>query len=413
MKLAVRACFSLILAAGLVFGLAGDGSAQKIETVDGVKVVHNPAAGKWGKTPPVSLQPVRVIGDVDTDDENVAFNRPNDLEVDAEGRLYVLDSMNHRIQVFDRDGKFIKSIGRRGQGPGEFNMPSSISLDASGNLYVVEAGPGRVQVFAPDGALVKTLKMPDSGISNAHVLSSGGILSAASMGAVRAMRLRAGDADKIDSLPALVKVFDAEGKSIREFGKGADFGDPMVNDLANNTMSSLGPADSLFLVFPYQNRVEKFSPDGTLLWRSDRELPYSMEIKGKADVDRKSGGRGQTMVSIKMPQLTRCATGAAADAKGRLWVATMGRQLRENERVQTSMTVSNQGGVQTSNSKTTGAVDLRTTDAFKLEVYDADGVLLGSIPVGIFVDGIFIKGDRLFLIDRDRGVQIHEFKIVE
>lgn len=413
MKLAVRSGFYLILAAGLVFGLVGHVSAQKVDTVDGVKVVHNPAAGKWGKTPPITLQPVRVIGDVDTEDENVAFNGPIDLDVDVEGRLYVLDSRNHRIQVFDRDGKYVKTIGRRGQGPGEFNLPSSISFDPAGNLYVVESGPGRVQVIAPDGKILKTLKMEESGISNAHILSSGQILSAGSGGAIRMMRIRTGETGKNDVLPPLVKVFDAEGKPLREFGKATDFGELMVNDRANNTVSSVGAADHVFLVFPYQNRIDKYSPDGKLLWRADRELPYSMEIKGKTDIDRKSGSQGQTMVSIKMPPLMSCATGAAADAKGRLWVVTLARQLRENERVQTSMTVSSQGGVETSSAKTTGAIDLRTTDAFKLEVYDADGVLLGSIPVGIFVDSMFIKGDRLFLIDRDRGVQIHEFKIKE
>jgi sugar lactone lactonase YvrE len=114
-----------------------------------------------------------------------------------------------------------------------------------------------------------------------------------------------------------------------------------------------------------------------------------------------------------MPEIARCATGAVADAKGRLWVVTMARQLRENEQVQTSISMMYQNGKETSSTKTTGAVDLRTTDAYKLEVFDADGVLLGSIPVGIFVDGIFIKGDRLFLVDRQRGVQIHEFKIKE
>ena len=55
--------------------------------------------------------------------------------------------------------------------------------------------------------------------------------------------------------------------------------------------------------------------------------------------------------------------------------------------------------------------ELRTTDAYKLEVYDADGVLLGSLPLDFFVDGIFIYGDRLFLMDRYRGTQFKEYRI--
>jgi hypothetical protein len=110
--------------------------------------------------------------------------------------------------------------------------------------------------------------------------------------------------------------------------------------------------------------------------------------------------------------MNRCASGAALDGQGRLWVVTMSRQLRDNEKVQTSMQMTMGSGGQSASQKNTGAVDLRNTDAYKLEVFDAEGVLLGSIPVSIFVDGIYIKGDRLFLLDKVRGVQFHEFKIV-
>jgi hypothetical protein len=58
-----------------------------------------------------------------------------------------------------------------------------------------------------------------------------------------------------------------------------------------------------------------------------------------------------------------------------------------------------------------GDTELRTTDAYKLEVFDADGTLLGSIPLDFFVDGVFIFGDRLFLMDKYRGTQFREFRI--
>ncbi len=74
--------------------------------------------------------------------------------------------------------------------------------------------------------------------------------------------------------------------------------------------------------------------------------------------------------------------------------------------------MSNDNGIVSGSQKATGAVDLRTTDAYKLEVYGPDGALLGSIPVKTFVDAVFIRGDRLFLLDKVRGVQFHEFKII-
>src|SRR5512137_2531190 len=99
----------LVLAAAL--------AAQKVETVDGVRVVHNAKGGLWGPAPKLALELVRKIGDVDTEDEHVAFNYPNDVAVDKDGAIYVLDAGNTRIQKFGRDGKYLATIGRNGQGP--------------------------------------------------------------------------------------------------------------------------------------------------------------------------------------------------------------------------------------------------------------------------------------------------------
>jgi sugar lactone lactonase YvrE len=50
---------------------------------------------------------------------------------------------------------------------------------------------------------------------------------------------------------------------------------------------------------------------------------------------------------------------------------------------------------------------------FRLDVFDPEGRLLGSLPVNQFVDGIWIYGDRLYLLDRDRGIAYHQYRIVE
>ena len=99
--------------------------AQKIETVDGVRVVHNEKDGKWGKKPPISLEFIRNIGELETEDENLAFHIPSDIAIDDQGNIYILDAGNHRIQKFGADGKYITTIGNRGQGPGEFYFPLS------------------------------------------------------------------------------------------------------------------------------------------------------------------------------------------------------------------------------------------------------------------------------------------------
>jgi hypothetical protein len=75
------------------------------------------------------------------------FNRPEGLCVDAQDRLYVADSCNHRIEIFSSDGKFLRAYGRPGTGLGELSYPYDICVDADGRQYVCEFGNSRIQVF--------------------------------------------------------------------------------------------------------------------------------------------------------------------------------------------------------------------------------------------------------------------------
>lgn len=75
------------------------------------------------------------------------FNRPEGLCVDAQDRIYVADSCNHRIQVFAGDGQFLRAYGKAGQGQGQLSYPYDICVDAAGRQYVCEFGNSRIQVF--------------------------------------------------------------------------------------------------------------------------------------------------------------------------------------------------------------------------------------------------------------------------
>jgi len=79
------------------------------------------------------------------------FLRPQSLAIDDQDRLWVADSCNHRIQIFDTDGNLIRMWGEAGPDPGQLYYPYSIELDGEGHLYVVEYGNHRVQKFTLDG----------------------------------------------------------------------------------------------------------------------------------------------------------------------------------------------------------------------------------------------------------------------
>jgi DNA-binding beta-propeller fold protein YncE len=76
---------------------------------------------------------------------------PEAAKFDSSGRLFVSDLKNDRIQVFDGEGKLLSLFGRSGDGSGEFRAPAGIAFDRDDNLYVTEIGNHRVQVFDKTG----------------------------------------------------------------------------------------------------------------------------------------------------------------------------------------------------------------------------------------------------------------------
>jgi DNA-binding beta-propeller fold protein YncE len=76
------------------------------------------------------------------------------VAVDSQGRVYVADHGNHRVQVFSPEGHFLAFWGREGGGPGEFRLPQGIAVDRQGNVYVSDSGNSRIQSFASNGQIL-------------------------------------------------------------------------------------------------------------------------------------------------------------------------------------------------------------------------------------------------------------------
>ena len=81
------------------------------------------------------------------------FNLPTELRLSGQ-ELLVVDSMNFRVQAFDRAGHFQFSIGKVGDTTGAIFRPKAVSMDSEGDVYVVDALWGLVQVFNRQGQLL-------------------------------------------------------------------------------------------------------------------------------------------------------------------------------------------------------------------------------------------------------------------
>ncbi len=126
----------------------------KIEIEDGVKVIKNPKEPLYGEIK-FELEEDLSIGN--EEDENYMFYKGVSIDADSYGNIFVLDIGNYRIQKYDGRGNYLRTIGRKGQGPGEFQRPKHIYLDSYDNLYLMESR--RIHTFDKKGSFKNAITL--------------------------------------------------------------------------------------------------------------------------------------------------------------------------------------------------------------------------------------------------------------
>lgn len=366
--------------------------SQTTEIINGVRTVHNIKGGKLGDKPDVSIQLIRKIGDIDTLDENLAFNYPSDIALDALGDIFVLDSANHRIQKFSPEGKYLATFGRRGQGPGEFYNPDSFDIDSNGFFFVMDKYQRRIQTLKASGEGDRTISLFDETLRRVRCLKSGSL-------AVISDLLPYSFKDRAEP-PKMIKILDQKGNVLRAFVDAVNYYDGTKSALGNAIDYAIDKDDNFYISFAFHNKVEKYTAGGNLLYRADWPINFS------------TGSWGADFAPAEMEI---CSAGIAVDIKNRIWVAALEEPLQKKERVSVStiLVAPRRGGATRVSKITKGDTDLRTSDSFSLYVFDNEGILLGRLPLSHFVDGVRIIGDNLFLLDQVRGVTFYHYKIIE
>jgi DNA-binding beta-propeller fold protein YncE/Flp pilus assembly protein TadD len=177
------------------------------------------------------------------------FRHPGGVVADAAGRLYTTDTYNHRVQVFQPDGYFIRTFGSEGAEYGALLRPKGLAWGANQLLYVVDTGNHRIQAFDQQG----------------HVVSVLGAFGHSS-GQLNAPEAMAVDAEQMlyvaDTQNHRVQKFAPDGRPLATWGKSG-----------SGRGEFLGPSDIAIdregrvLVADTQNhRVQVFTADGQYLW---------------------------------------------------------------------------------------------------------------------------------------------------
>ncbi|MCP4723815.1 MAG: hypothetical protein GY863_02200 [bacterium] len=400
----MRNSLKLVLIMVISMLIIADTSAQEIKTIDGVKTIINEGRGEWGRNPEVKIELVKTIGDLFGESEEVMFYLPSDIAKDSEGNLYILDTGNFYVKKFSPEGEYMLSFGGQGQGPGELSHPTSININNEGNIVVSDQGNNRFEVFTPDGKNLKSYKLDDLRVGFFRFKRNGDLVMSAS-GVGGGMILIGGDEEEEDKPDPLFRVLDTAGELKKEIGKQIDVGDKISNVMVNNLYYCLDEQDNLYLTYRGLNRIAKYSPDGNIQFRIERELDYDVKEPEKAKVER-SGGN----VSISMPEITFVSNAISVDSKGRIWVCTANRQLKDDEKISKSISITSE--TSTPSIKVDGNTEITKTDMYDLEIYSPEGTLLGKIRLDHFVDAIKIYGDKLYILDENRGMQYYEYRII-
>lgn len=239
----------------------------KIQKSDDVVVVANP------KTPELKMRIVfkeeLSVGLIEGD-ENYMFSDMISFNTDEDGNFYVSDMEAKRIQKFSPEGKYLLTIGRKGQGPGEFQSLSVVRFDKGNNLYICDVTGRKISFFSKEGEFLKQIKMPGA-YENLYINSKGLMV---------ADKYEQVMAENALTMLSTYELFDEEFTPLVELHKikremalpGKDLSS-RIQILANmiNLMVfqpqeflTLAKDDFIYLGHPEKYEIKIFSPEGKL-----------------------------------------------------------------------------------------------------------------------------------------------------
>jgi hypothetical protein len=128
-----------------------------IQEMNGVIVVENPKVPTFGEDGCSVEEELSVVSPAVR--EEGAFSEVTDVGVDAEENIYVLDRIEARIVVFNKAGRYLRAIGRKGQGPGEMQNPQNIYITPRENILVNDRGAQSLHFFGRNGEHLRSLSL--------------------------------------------------------------------------------------------------------------------------------------------------------------------------------------------------------------------------------------------------------------
>jgi uncharacterized protein (TIGR03663 family) len=286
-------------------------------------------------------------------------NGPTGVVVDSKNTVYVADTNNHQVHVFDAQGNFVRSLGGFGSGQQQFFEPRGLAVDAQDNLYVADTWNARIVKFSPTGEWLASWGSGDKELPEGRRATitdgtqAGNAAAPLGFYGPRGLAVDSnGDVYIADTGNKRVVVTDSEGNFKYQFGYfGSELG--AFNEPTGLAVDGQG---NLYVADTWNSRVQVFAPDGTgrvgeipiVTWRVSGwragtyedpsitasndgrvyvSVPTQQAVLGanlRGDIGIRWGGAGDDLASLNTP------SGMAVASDGSIYVVdrTTGRVLR-------------------------------------------------------------------------------------
>jgi hypothetical protein len=222
-----------------------------IEKVNGVTIVRNPE------------EPI-YEGDLFTTEEELsiggeegsgayAFSDISHITADDQGRIYALDRKESHVKVFDAEGRYLRTIGRPGQGPGDLNEPIFVYF-LRNELLVTQYE--RLSFFSPDGDLLRTVPMIKETPTRARCNSRGNMVGTSAVY----------DPATPKTYAFVLKLYDPEVNPIKELARMQieRILGPTINPMRPTVYMTVDDQDNIIFGYPERYEIQVFDPDGNL-----------------------------------------------------------------------------------------------------------------------------------------------------
>jgi hypothetical protein len=374
-----------------------------------------------------SLQPEVSIGVIEGAEEYL-FGDVTELAVAPDGSMYVFDRQVPALRKYDAKGKFVRTFGRKGQGPGEYLSGGGLAVLPDGKVLLWDTGTWRINVYSADGESLRSLPTP-SGMSGTGTLVTSRSLLVDTAGAIYLKRsLRTprqldlsrtvwvkmrGDGVVLDTIPVPDLGLATPSISAQTSNASSSANVPF----APRTLTALSPFGYFVTAFPsryaFEFRPAKAARRIVSVRRDVQPQRVSAderaEARSKVESQMRRVDPGWSWNGPDIPRFKPAFENVAVGADGRVWIAVV---QETGPRI---------GGTIGMGSGRAGTTQVARAPASNeqpkpglYDVYERDGTYIGQVALPVRFTAAFRRGDQVWGVgyDEDDVVTVKRFRIV-